>query len=461
MNSKLPRTGPSCAQGLIRLVVLLALAWSGALPLAAAEPDARRDATVEVVERVLPSVVNVGTKTRVQQRGYFYDWWRDNWSPYSQEMPPRESAGSGVIIDDAGYVLTNVHVIEGADEVWVSVDGKIYQAETVVGSPKSDVALLKLRTKPGERFKAARFAADDDLLLGETVVALGNPFGLGGSVSRGILSSKSRRANAEDGESLDIPDWLQTDAAINPGNSGGPLINLRGEVIGINVAVLKVGQGIGFAIPIKRVSEALSEIFTPETLRDLWFGARVRAGGRVVKVTQVQAGSPADKAGLKVGDAILTVNDRPARGFIDFTQTLIREGTQPVSLSIRRAGETKSLSLRCLPESRFFNAGLIRQKIGVTVEELPAEANARLRAAGGQGVLITDVETGSQAARSRLQPGYIIESIGGRPVGDITTAAKFLYNRRKGEDVELGLLVPWQRAGQVAFQSGSVVLKTR
>src|SRR4029078_5369257 len=175
-----------------------------------------------------------------------------------------------------GYVLTNLHVVRRATRTQVKLwDGREYEADRIVATENSDVALLKLRCKPDEKFKAVSFAADDDLLLGETVLALGNPFGLGGSVSRGILSSKNRRTSASQEEQLDVQDWLQTDASINPGNSGGPLINLKAEVIGINVAVYQKGQGIGFAIPVKLVSEALSQIFTPEHIRELWFGARL------------------------------------------------------------------------------------------------------------------------------------------------------------------------------------------
>lgn len=446
-----------------------ACAWLGAGMLAlhgldgrAAEPDIRRDAVVEVVEHVMPSVVNIGTKTRVQQRGMFYDWWRDNWAPYTQELPPRESAGSGVIIDESGWVVTNVHVVEEASEIWVSVEGKIYRATLEGGSARKDVALLRLQAKPGERFKAARFAADDDLLLGETVLALGNPFGLGGSVARGILSSKSRRASAEGADSLDIPDWLQTDAAINPGNSGGPLVNLRGEVIGINVAVLKAGQGIGFAIPIKRVSEALSESFTPEALTGYWFGARVKAGGRPLTVTQVQPGSPADKAGLRPGDAVLTVNEQPVRGFIEFSRLLINNASKrALNLQIRRAGETRLVSVRCVPESQFFNAELIRQKTGVTIEELGNDEARKLRAAGVQGLVVAEVEKGSPAALARLQAGCVIQAINGEAVTDVTAAAKLLYEKKKGESLELAVLVPWQRGARIGFHQAAAELKLR
>ena len=191
---------------------------------------------------------------------------RDFYGPYYKRQPAKAqyAIGSGVIIDEEGYILTNEHVVHQANRIWVKLhDGREFQADRIVFTTDTDIALLKIRSKPGDKFKAAKFAADDDILLGETVIALGNPFGLGGSVSKGILSSKNRRPPTAEGP-LDVADWLQTDASINPGNSGGALINLRGDLIGISVAVAREAQGIGFAIPIKRVSEALSEIFTPE-----------------------------------------------------------------------------------------------------------------------------------------------------------------------------------------------------
>ena len=166
-----------------------------------------------------------------------------------------------MIIDEEGYVLTNWHVVQQSDQVWVKLaDGRVFEAEWMVGASQSDVALLKLKTKPGDRFVAARFAADDDLLLGETVLALGNPFGLGGSVSRGILSSKNRRPPAEH-EPMDVADWLQTDAAINPGNSGGGLfLASTGELLGITTFKLKISpfetaEGMGFVIPISVLNQ--------------------------------------------------------------------------------------------------------------------------------------------------------------------------------------------------------------
>ncbi|MGB0580480.1 MAG: trypsin-like peptidase domain-containing protein, partial [Limisphaerales bacterium] len=233
----------------------------------------RETPTVQAVRKAMPSVVNIATETIVEVRDTFSDLF-GNFYGYSRRGGPSQttkSLGSGVIIDEEGYLLTNEHVVRRADRIWVKVDGAEYPATYIAGDATVDVALVKINAPEGTKFAAAQFAGDDDLILGESVLALGNPYGLGGSVSSGILSSKSRRQPLEN-QPLDLRDWLQTDAAINPGNSGGPLINLDGELIGLNVAVHMEGQGIGFAIPIRRVRESLSTFLSPESTRALWFG---------------------------------------------------------------------------------------------------------------------------------------------------------------------------------------------
>src|SRR5688572_22877070 len=202
--------------GVLSACSLLANAASTA-PIA----DIRRDATVEAVQKVMPAVVNIRTETIVERRDPFEQLMREFWGPYYRQRGPETtySLGSGVIIDEDGWVLTNFHVVSRATKVFVRLaDGTEFEAERVVGTSFTDVALLKIANPKGEKFTAIKFAADDDLFLGETVISLGNPFGLGGSVSKGILSSKSRRPPTES-EPLEVEDWLQTDAAINPGNS--------------------------------------------------------------------------------------------------------------------------------------------------------------------------------------------------------------------------------------------------
>ena len=432
--------------------------------LAAAAPDVRRDATVEAVQRVMPSVVNIATEEVVPIRDPLENLFRDFFDPYYRRRQPNTqySLGSGVIIDEEGYVLTNFHVVGRARRVWVKLhDGREFEADKVAVSSAADVALIRIRTRDKEKFTAVRFAADDDLLLGETVLALGNPFGLGGSVSRGILSSKTRRPPTE-GEPLDVPDWLQTDAAINPGNSGGPLINLRGELIGINVAVLNQGQGIGFAIPVKRVTEKLAEIYSPEGMDGLWFGARVRPGSSPLQVASVQIESPAGKAGIKPGDYILEIDGRTPRGFIDFTAALREVGNQrDLKLLLQRGTDRKSVTIRQVPERSFFNADLVRRKIGATVKSLTPDVASGVGLFRTEGLLVDAIERGGPAAAVELQRGMVITSIDGEPTEDVLLAAKKLYSKSKGDKVRLELVIPVQRGGFIRFNQGYVDVTVR
>jgi len=411
-----------------------------------AEESQRQDAVVEAAGLVMPSVVNIATKTRVQRVRYYYDWWRDNWAPYAQELPPQESAGSGVVVDASGYVLTNVHVVKDADEIWVKINNeagepKTYEAEVVVGSLTTDIALLKIiHGEAGKTFAVANFANNGDLLLGETVLALGNPFGLGGSVSRGILSSKSRRTETE-GSQLDIPDWLQTDASINPGNSGGPLINLDGEIIGINVAVLKEGQGIGFAIPVKRVNEALSRIFTPEFLEGNWFGAKVDAGSRPLTVTAVEPNSPAAKADMAVGDQITKINGHSPRNFIEFAVRLLDLGNNPtVQIDIKRGDDVFLRAVNLIPEKSFLNSGLIREKTGVSLEALTPEVARALGFNSAEGLVVSQVDADSPADKAGLTTGVVVVAIDDRKASDIVNAARLLNRKTSGEGLKLSLV---------------------
>ena len=414
--------------------------------LAQAGESPRHNAVVEAVSRVMPGVVNIATKTRVQRVRYYYDWWRDNWAPYAQELPPQESAGSGVVVDASGYVLTNVHVVKDAGEIWVKINDKngearIYQAEVIAGSLATDIALLKIiPEEPGETFAAATFASDDDLLLGETVLALGNPFGLGGSVSRGILSSKSRRTETG-GSKLDIPDWLQTDASINPGNSGGPLINLDGEIIGINVAVLKEGQGIGFAIPIKRVNESLSRIFTPEFLEGNWFGAAIRPGSNPLTVESVEPDSPAARAGMAAGDQIATINNHSPRSFIEFATRLLNLGRKrAVKLQFRRKGELVACTVKLIPEKAYFNSGLIRDKTGATLEELTPQVAKALGYNSTNGLVVSQVDDDSPADKAGLTTGVVVVAVDGQEVNGIVRAARLLHDKESGGRLMLDIV---------------------
>jgi S1-C subfamily serine protease len=434
--------------------------WAAALlgAGAAVEPDVRRDATVEVVEKVLPAVVNIATARIVEYRDFYDELLREF---YGVNRPPRRQeepavSGSGVLIDEEGYVLTNFHVVRGASRVQVKLfDGSLYEAEPrYLATAQKDVALLKLRLRPGEKrtFPAMKLARDDDLLLGETVLAMGNPYGLGGSVSRGILSSKNRRPSAGD-EPLNVEDWLQTDAAINPGNSGGPLVNLRGELIGINVAVFRQGQGmgVGFAIPVKQIASALTDFFAPELTDALWFGARVaQSGSDPLFIRSVQTGSPAERAGLRPGQRIVQVNGVAPRNLAAFNRLLTAE-TAPAggagakgptaTLVVEQNGRRLTCRVTLMPF-----AELIREKLGLTLLELGGEAARGWAGAGVEGLLIDDVLKDSPAARARLQRGLVLRAVDGQPARSLLAVGEALSGKRPGETLTLTVLAP-RRAG--------------
>ena len=446
------------------LSLSLALCLAAIVPVAAAATDIRRDAVVAAVAKVRPSVVNISTEQLVEVQDPFDDWFLEFFAPYHRRQRQTEfmpfSLGSGVVVDEEGYILTNHHVVQRADRIVVLVGTNRYEAKVEAGSPASDIALLKIQ--PREKLQPIQFGRDDDLLIGETVIALGNPFGLGISVSRGILSSTARRPHPEQGP-LDYQDWLQTDAAVNPGNSGGPLINLRGELIGINNAVFrqKNAQGISFAIPIKRVGESLSQIFTPEN-KGYWFGARIQAEMNRLTVHEVQPGSPAEKAGLKPGDRVMQIGETKPQNFVEFMVEMIkRSEKRDVPLTIVRGSERRQVAVKLVREETVFNAELIRQKIGATLEPLTPEVAGVLGYQPGSGLVITSVDKGSPAAAAGLQPGIVVTSINGRGVNDVVGAARVFYDRQKNEKVTLGLQLVQQRGAFLFAAPGKVDLRVR
>jgi len=422
--------------GLAWMVVVWGACWSSLPGWTAGTSDARRDLTVDVVERVMPSVVNIQTAEVVEYRDPFADLFREFWGPYYRNRPrgTRFSLGSGVIIDEEGYILTNFHVVSRASKVTVRLaDGREFDAQPIVGTSRRDVALLRLLAPEGEKFRAIGFAEANDLLLGESVLALGNPFGLGGSVSRGILSSKNRRPPLEN-EPLEIADWLQTDAAINPGSSGGPLVNLDGELIGLNVAIYREGQGIGFAIPIQQVTEALSEIFTPEVQKSRWFGARIRWGEDNLRISAVDRGSPAAQAGLEAGDVIGEIEGERPRSFIH-CMLLLASDRDSIRLRVSRNGQERSVTVE---SGNLQDVGRLR--LGLAFQEMDSLLAQQFGLPPGQGLIITDVEQDSPAAAAGLEAGAIVSAIDGQATPDLLTAVGLLAAKQPGEKTVLGVV---------------------
>ncbi len=371
-----------------------------------------------VLDRVTPSVVNVYTQTRVRVRSPLMD------DPFFRRFfnvpdTPRErvsqSLGSGVIVDaKEGFVLTNNHVIAGADDISITLsDGRSFEAEVIGTDPDSDLAMVRI---PAEDLQALQFADSNQLRVGDFVVAVGNPFGLGQTVTSGIVSALGRTGF----RGLEFQNFIQTDASINPGNSGGALVNLRGELVGINSAIFTPSGGnvgIGFAIPsvmVRYVMDQLSQfgevrrgtlgISVQDLTADL-AGAFGLEKGKGVLVAEVTEGSAADKAGLRAGDVIRTIATYPVRNAQEFHNY---EGQFPVgdklTLEIVRDQSEKTLKVRVEELKSLDGAEVNARLAGVRFEELPQKA----RSSGIKGVLISRLEPDSQLARSGFRSGDIV-----------------------------------------------------
>ena len=291
----------------------------------------------DLAEKLMPSVVYISTTQTVKTNGRQFPFQFPPGSPfgemfkdYERNQPSERKAsalGSGFIIKDNGLVITNNHVIKGAEDILVRIGTKEYKAKVVGADPYMDIAVLKMETK--DKFKAVKFGDSDKARVGDWVVAIGNPFGLGGTVTSGIISARNRDINL-----TRYDDFIQTDASINQGNSGGPLFNLEGEVIGINTAIIAPGQsgsiGIGFAIPANAASNVIDQLINYGETRRGWLGVRIQEVTKEIAeveklkkpegalVASVGENSPADKAGIKAADIILEFDGKK----IDTMRTL-------------------------------------------------------------------------------------------------------------------------------------------
>jgi S1-C subfamily serine protease len=431
-----------------------------ALRCPAAEAVVRRDAVVKAVEEALPAVVNIATLTI--ERADPYEAMLREFFGYGRRTPDTAySSGSGVIIDEEGWVLTNLHVVRNAARVWVTLAEirEPIDAEVFAVSESSDLALLRLKPQPGQKFRSVVFSADDDLFLGETVTALGNPYGLGGSVSRGILSSKTRRPE-RDGEAMAVEDWLQTDASINPGNSGGPLINLEGELIGLNVAILANAQGIGFAIPVKRINAALAEMLSPEATRGMWFGASVHGMRPPLIVSAVQPGGPAENAGLQRGDHVLSINGVALRSCIQFYREL-GDSEPDVRLVVQRDSRRRQIQVRMLPERDVFNLDYLRRRMGMTLEPVPEEIQRELRINLSGALRVRAVEDGGPADDAGIVRNQFLTAVEGQPPANVVALGRSLNRRGSGDRVVLDLLSVRRRGAFLQFSRPQIELRLR
>jgi serine protease Do len=365
--------------------------------------------------------------------------------------------GSGFVISSDGLILTNNHVVEKATEIKIKLlNGHEYDAKLVGRDPKTDLALIQ--AKPDQYFPKPEVLGDSDAMrVGDWVMAVGNPFGLGNTVTTGIISAKSRVLGAGP-----YDDFLQTDAAINPGNSGGPLFNMQGQVIGINTAIIAQGQGIGFAIPINIAKNLLPQLKTGKIVRG-WLGIMIQditpelaksfglKSSKGVIVSDVVKGSPADQASLQRGDVILRFNGKEIENAHMLSQ--LAAATAPntsVKIDLLRNGqeETLSLTVGTMPEGAPKTMPAEEQKEesawGITVQELtPPLARQLELEPGTTGVVISNIKAGSPAAAAGLRQGDLITEVNRTAVKDLNDYQQALKQVKNGEN----LLLLVQRGG--------------
>ena len=416
------------------LVATPALAQDRRVPTSAAE---LRLSYAPIVQRVQPAVVNVYAAKMVQNHNPFLDdpiFRRFFGLPGGQQEQMQRSLGSGVMVDASGLVVTNVHVIEGADQVKVSLsDKREFEAEIVLKDPRSDLAVLRLKDAH-EKFPTLDFANSDELMVGDVVLAIGNPFGVGQTVTHGIISALARTQVGI----TDYQFFIQTDAAINPGNSGGALVDITGKLAGINTAIYSRSggsQGIGFAIPANMVRIVVASAKSGgKTVRRPWLGAKLQsvtpdiADSLGLKtpsgalVASVVPGGPAARAGLKASDLITAIDGQP----IDDPNAFdYRFATHPLGgasqIDVIRGGKPQKLSvaLETAPDSDRNEITLAARSPfqGATVANIsPAVADELHLDADTEGVVVTELSEDSTAATVGFQKGDIILAVNNKKI---------------------------------------------
>jgi Do/DeqQ family serine protease len=386
-----------------------------------------------MLQNVTPAVVNIQSKQIVRVRNPLAEdpLFRQLFGmPDVPQERIRQSLGSGVVVDaQRGLVLTNNHVIEAADGITVTLaDGRTLEGKTVGADPDSDVALVKI---PAQNLTALKLADSSKLRVGDFVVAVGNPFGLGQTVTSGIVSALGRSGL----QGLGYQNFIQTDASINPGNSGGALVNLRGELVGINTAIFNPSGsssgniGIGFAIPSSMAGDVMRQLLATGKVARGSLGAETQdisdAIARAMKlpsrrgalVARVYPGSSAAAAGLQTGDVIQSIN---GQNVVDRDSLRNQEGLlpvgRPVSLQVWRHGKSLALSAALKVQADKLSGGQLDPRLaGATFGELPEG----LRQRGASGVVIAQVAAGSRAAANNLQPGDLVAQINHRDIDDL------------------------------------------
>lgn len=405
---------------------------------------AAQQAFANVVKAVNPAVVNISTVSKkrlipplFELSPFFNDFFGDGQRPqYRRE----KSLGSGFIINGDGYIITNDHVVRDAESIRVKLSNeKVYDGKVVGSDQKTDIAVIKINA--GEKLKTAVLGDSDRLQVGQWAIAIGNPFGLDRTVTVGVVSATGRSNMGIE----TYEDFIQTDASINPGNSGGPLLNVYGEVIGINTAIVAAGQGIGFAIPVNMAKQVVDQLIKKGSVTRGWLGVSIqpvteeiaRAFGldriQGALVSDIIPGSPAEKAGLKQGDIILRFAGKDVK---DSRQLQLLVADTPVGknveLEIFRDGKTDKVqvTLGNLENAAAAKPGPAEPQsgwLGMTVEELPSD----MRMNGLNGVLVTDLEPDGLAADAGIRRGDIIISISRKRITGLRDYASAMSEAQK------------------------------
>ena len=405
----------------------------------------------EIVTNISPAVVFIQVeKTRKSQDSYYFnDPFLEEFffgTPPKKQRSPRVSGqGSGFFISSDGYILTNHHVVSGADRIKVRLkDNQELTAKLIGTDPQSDVALLKVN---GQDFTSLPIGDSDALRVGQWVLAVGNPFGLSNSITAGIVSAKGRNQIGI----TDYENFIQTDAAINPGNSGGPLVNMKGEVVGINTAIFSQSggsMGIGFAIPMNMANQIKNQLIqTGEVIRG-YLGVVIQnltpelaksfnlESGNGLLISKVAPNSAAQRAGLKQGDIILTLNNKPVGNVANFRNTIaLSIPNSRQELTISRNGQTKTITaiigqLNQTVSTQKPNE-LSANDLGITVKNISEKDKQRYRLDTSKGVLIKSIKPGSIAELARLPINGIITQVNQKPIRNVSDFNRIMAKKSR------------------------------
>lgn len=424
-----------------------------------------------VAKSVEPAVVNISTEQIVHNNGMedpFGGMFRGN-SPFAPFFgQPRDekqrSLGSGFIVDPRGYILTNDHVVKDASKIKVKLQDGRELTGTVVGTdPQTDLAVIKVQAN---NLPVLRLANSDQVKVGEWVLAFGSPFGLEQTMTAGIISAKGRAIGAGN-----YDNFLQTDAAINPGNSGGPLVNLAGEVVGINTMILSQSggfQGVGLAIPASMADNVYRQLVQSGKVTRGWLGVTIQEitpelaksfdlkNTEGVLVAQVEPNSPAAKAGIRSGDVIVDYNGKPTKNPRDLSMAVAdtKVGV-PARLNVIRDGRTLDLQTAVgeKPAERAEGSTPATEKseehakLGVSVKNVDPETAHELNLRSSTGALVTDVQSGSPADDGGVRPGDVIREFNHKPINNVSDLQSAVRNLKSGSTVLLNVV----RQGQTLF----------